>query len=88
MSDFWDDVTVIKLEVGDTVLCDLCNKDYTHDDKTTGGFYFSGKAVCPDCSDGTMKSIKKYHEERFIRAYADENETFRDFVYRLRRHAF
>jgi hypothetical protein len=78
-------VTVINIEPGNTVLCDLCNRDYTNDDVTTGGFLFSGKAVCPVCAPDFMKSIKKYNEQKYIKAVADWEETFRNFVYRIRK---
>lgn len=80
-------MTIINIDPGDTVLCDLCNKDYTLD-KTVGGFLFSGKAVCPDCAPEFMKSVKLYNEERFIVSEARPNETFRDFVYRIRRREY
>jgi hypothetical protein len=78
-------LTVINIDAGDTVLCDICDEDYTNDNKTIGGFLFSGKAVCPKCAPRVMESIKKYGEERFIKAIANENETFRNFVYRMRK---
>jgi hypothetical protein len=80
---FGKECTVICIDPGETVLCDLCNKDYTNSDEC-GGILFSGKAVCPDCVGDFMKSIVKYKEERFIKALAKPNETFRDFVYRIR----
>ena len=80
-------LTIVNIDPGDTVLCDLCNKDFTEDD-STGGFLFSGKAVCPDCAPEFMKSIKRYHEERFIKAQARPDETFRDFVYRVRKNGY
>jgi hypothetical protein len=76
-------VTVITVVPGDTVLCDLCNEDYTNSDEK-GGFLFSGKAVCPKCAPDFLKSVKRYGEERFIRAQAGPDESFRDFVYRIR----
>lgn len=75
--------TIIQVDPGKTVLCDLCNADYT-DSEETGGMLFSSKAVCPKCAIEFMKSIKKYHEESFIKATAREGESFRDFVYRVR----
>lgn len=77
-------VTVINIDPGDTVLCDLCNEDYTNSDQP-GGFLFSGKAVCPECAPDFMKSVVKYKEEKFIKAVAKPGESFRDFVYRIRR---
>ena len=80
-------VTVINIDPGDVVLCDLCNEDYTNSDEK-GGFLFSGKAVCPKCAPKFMKSVKLYNEERFIVSEARSNETFRDFVYRIRRREY
>jgi hydrogenase maturation factor HypF (carbamoyltransferase family) len=80
-------VTVINVDPGNTVLCDLCNEDYTNSDEK-GGFLFSGKAVCPKCAPKFMKSVKLYNEERFIVSEARSNETFRDFVYRIRRREY
>ena len=77
-------VTVINIDPGDTVLCDLCNEDYTNSDQP-GGFLFSGKAVCPKCAPGFMKSVRGCRETRFIKATAKEGESFKDFVYRIRR---
>jgi hydrogenase maturation factor HypF (carbamoyltransferase family) len=77
-------VTVINIDPGDTVLCDLCNEDYTHSEEK-GGFLFSGKAVCPKCAPRFILWIKLYNEEKYIRAEAQEGETFRDFVYRIRK---
>jgi len=75
--------TVVTINPGKIVLCDLCNKDYT-DSEEKGGFLFSGKAVCPDCAPRFMEDVKKYHEEKYIKAIANEGESFRDFVYRIR----
>jgi hypothetical protein len=47
---------------------------------------FCGKAVCPKCFDKFMIGIKKYHEEKYIKAIAMPGETFRDFVYRVRKN--
>jgi len=77
-------IPVFKIDPGDTVLCDLCNRNYTNSEEI-GGFLFQSKAVCPKCAKEFMKTVKKYHEERFIRSVVRENETFRDFVYRVRK---
>lgn len=76
-------VTIITVIPGDTVLCDLCNEDYTNSDEK-GGFLFGSKAVCPKCAPEFLNSIKSYNEERYIRAQANPDESFRDFVYRIR----
>lgn len=73
-------VTVIRIDPGNTVLCDLCNEDYTEDDETTGGLLFAGKAVCPLCEKRVRELIVKHNEQRYIKAEAKLKESFRDFV--------
>jgi hypothetical protein len=73
----------IEFDIGNLVLCDLCDKDYTFSD-ATGGFVFESKGVCPDCAPEFMKKIEKYHEQRFIRGVAGANEPYRDFILRMR----
>jgi hypothetical protein len=70
-------------DLGDHVECDLCSKDFTDSD-AVGGFLFSGNGVCPECSKVCLEDIEKYHEEKYIRAVADPDETFRDFILRVR----
>ena len=65
--------------MGKVVLCDLCNKDYTNS-KKSGGFLFSSKAVCPSCSDGFLKNVKKYKEEMHIKEYCPKGKSFADWV--------
>jgi hypothetical protein len=76
-------MTITVTDIGDHVECDFSSKDFTGSD-ATGGFLFESKGVCPECSDGLMATIKKYHEEKYIRAVAKPNETFRDFILRVR----
>jgi len=77
-------LTVITIDPEEIVLCDLCNKDYTHSEDK-GGFLFSGKAVCPECANDFLIDVKKYNEQRYIKAVANVDESFRDFVYRIRK---
>lgn len=74
----------IEINPGDVVLCDFCNKDYTNSEEK-GGILFSGYAICPDCLSNVMKNIEKYNEQKYIKATAKEGESFRNFVYRIRR---
>lgn len=71
------------IDIGDTVLCDQCNKDYTNSDEK-GGFLFGSHGVCPDCAPRMMKDIEKYHEEDYIKATCPEGMSFKDFVIKLR----
>jgi hypothetical protein len=68
-----------KIDIGDTVLCDLCNEDFTNS-KVCGGYIFETKAVCPNCAERFMISIKRYNETRFIKSYCPDNMPFADFV--------
>lgn len=79
------EMTVIRLQPGETVLCDFCGKDYTHDTTSLGGILFTGHAVCPECLPDFMKGVKKYGEEKYIKMQAEEGETFCNFVYRVRK---
>lgn len=73
---------VIHLNPGNLIICDSCNIDYTSSDKI-GGVLFNRNAYCPNCYDRIIASAKKYNEEKYlIHSLADE--TFRDFVYRIR----
>lgn len=70
---------ITTFDLGDIVLCDLCNKDYT-DSTELGGFIFGSNAVCPACAPRFKASIRKHNETASIRATAKENQAFRDFV--------
>lgn len=65
------------------VVCDLCGENYTHSE-LKGGFLFGSNMVCPECATDFLKTIKECDEEHYIKARAFQNETFRDFVYRIR----
>lgn len=75
---------VITIDIGNKVVCDYCNKDYTDSDEV-GGILFGSNAVCPICTPELLESIAKYKEEFYIKATANLNESFRDFVYRIRK---
>jgi len=75
---------VIKLEPGLHVNCDLCNEDYM-DSEETGGLMFQSNAVCPKCVPAMEKDAARFGETRFIGRRAKPGETFRDFVYRIRK---
>ena len=77
------EIDVIQIEGGDRVVCDYCNADYSHSDKV-GGILFGSYAICPLCSVSALKTIARYQEEHYIKARAGENETFYNFVQRIR----
>jgi hypothetical protein len=71
------------IEIGNIVVCDYCNEDYTLRDDN-GGFLFQSSAVCPQCAPRIEASAKEYRETQFIRQRAESDESFRDFVLRIR----
>jgi len=85
IKDLWDQAeqTGEPVDVGNTVVCDICDKDFTESDES-GGFIFAGKAYCPDCSDRGRRNIASYREEHFIQAVCNEGQSFRAFVLEAR----
>jgi len=90
MSDFEDkmreilpNLQVITIDPGKHVICDLCNEEYMDSD-AKGGILFCSNACCPKCAPRIEESAVKYNEEKYILMRAKPEETFRDFVYRIR----
>ena len=81
--DAADQGTASFIPVGQTVLCDSCDEDFT-DDPRSGGFLFESKAIGPCCAARREESIRGYDEERFIRARCPEGVSFADWVRELR----
>lgn len=82
LTDKWNEAfanpgTTIK--VGDTVVCDFCDADFTSSAES-GGFIFGSKGVCPRCTPKMMRAIVKYGEGYLIRAMCPEGESFADFI--------
>lgn len=71
-------------DIGNKVYCDACNKDFTNDTESEGGFIFGSKAYCPKCAEEHLPSIKGYGEEKYIKAYCPESVSFREFVLECR----
>lgn len=72
------------IDIGNQVICDICNTDYTDDLITQGGILFGSKAVCPSCSPGLEESAKKYGEEDYITERCPAGMTFREWCLKLR----
>ena len=72
------------IEVGNQVICDICDGDFTNDTESKGGFLFGSKAYCPKCAEERLPSIKSYNEEHYIKAYCPGDMLFRDFVLECR----
>lgn len=81
LTEIFGDMQVIDLSgsAGNTVLCDICNTDYT-DSKETGGILFGSYAVCPKCAPKMELDAKKYNEEKYIASRCPENKSFADWV--------
>lgn len=72
------EMKVIKVDMGDFVVCDDCNADYTElPDK--GGISFHGRAICPECQQRWIQSAEKYNEDGDI-IYNDTAKSFADWV--------
>jgi hypothetical protein len=69
---------VWQIDIGDTVICDFCNDDYTESDKK-GGIIVGGYAICPKCEKHHMLADADY--------ISRDGETFNDFVIRTRKHS-
>lgn len=72
-----------KMLLGDLVVCDVCNEDFTESDER-GGFVFGSYAYCPKCAKRSLTSIYENDESRYINAWAEPGESFADFVRRFR----
>lgn len=67
-------------DIGDEVACDSCNSS----SNKSGGILFSSSAYCPECAPEILKSAKKYGEEEQIKDTCREDESFNEFVLRIR----
>lgn len=71
------------IDLGNTVLCDYCNEDYT-ESKECGGIIFGSHAICPKCADRALITIKECGEEEYIKALCGPDQSFGDFVRKYR----
>lgn len=69
-------------EIGDTVICDWCGKDYTNppESEKCGGLMFGSKACCPECVPRVIKGAKEYNEESYITEYCPEGMPFKEWI--------
>ncbi len=68
-----------EIEIGRIVVCDCCNTDYTNSQRA-GGFIYQSRAICPACAGDWMAAIISNGEQRYIKAAAQDGESFADFV--------
>ena len=76
-------MTIERFEIGDTVFCDICNRDWTAETQT-GGMLVQSKAVCPNCAPEYRRDLIKYKEQYLIRAICPTESSFADWVRGLR----
>lgn len=74
-----ENTDIVYVDMGNMVVCDYCNKDYTNL-KDEDGILFGANAVCPDCQKRVEESAKKYHEEHYIQARCPKGMSFADWV--------
>lgn len=67
-------------ELGELVICDSCNHDYTRDDTTSGGFIVGSYAYGPCCSERHYRELVKYGETHHVRAECPAGVSFWRFV--------
>ena len=72
------------IDIGNEVLCDSCNKDYTDSDEQGGFLFGTNNTYCPDCAPSALERIKGYGEDKYITAYCPAGMSFKDFVLGLR----
>ena len=63
------------IEIGNTVLCDFCNTEYTDSD-ATGGCLIGSYAVCPKCTPRLNK--------KEVDIFCPPEMQFRHFVLKVR----
>ncbi len=68
------------IDIGETVLCDLCNADYT-DSEAEGGILMGTFAICPTCAPGIIRDAERTGEP-LVRCPAQTR--FKDWVLQLR----
>jgi hypothetical protein len=71
------------VDIGEIVVCDFCNEDYT-DSSAVGGMLFGSYATCPKCAVRMMPQIERDNETGHIRKVCPDGQTFKAFVLELR----
>jgi hypothetical protein len=71
------------IDIGDSVLCDWCSREYRGSD-ASGGFMYGTYATCPACAEHKEAAAAKYGEQRFIGARCPPGMTFHAWVMQLR----
>lgn len=82
LNDAWDKAFAspgTPVDIGDTVVCDVCDEDYTQR-PDIGGFIFGSYAYCPTCATKHLPDIVRAMEETAIKARCPADQSFADFI--------
>lgn len=71
------------IDVGNTVICDICCKDYTNS-PLSGGFLFASHAYCPDCASLHESNIHSNGEGHLIKARCPRGMPFAEWILQQR----
>ncbi len=74
---------ISETDIGDSVKCDWCNRQY-RGDPTSGGFLFQSKATCPACAPAMERDAIRLGERHFITARCPGHLSFHAWVMQLR----
>lgn len=72
-------------DLGNSVVCDICNENYTDSDEC-GGITFGSYAVCPKCTPRIEKRAKESNEVHRIEFRCPPDKSFKDWVIEDLRH--
>lgn len=67
------------IDVGDCVVCDFCNENFT-DSEECGGLLFGSYATCPRCVPWLEAKAEQYGEQTFITQRCPPDKQFRHWV--------
>src|SRR5258708_26157551 len=68
-----------KIPIGNIVVCDQCDIDYTSRDDR-GGIILGSNAFSPSCTPKMLAAVARHREEHYIRARRHAHQSFADFV--------
>lgn len=71
------------IDMGDTVLCDLCNEDWTTRTES-GGILVGSHAWCPTCEPAALRNMQEHNEMHLLKGKCPEGVSFADWVRQLR----
>lgn len=75
------------INIGDEVLCDLCNTSYK-DVMLSGGAIVGSYAICPKCFPDHRKALARYGELHHVKEHCPPGQSFWRFVLEYRRRVY